>query len=304
MEFGATGVDGNAMEWLNMRDRWAFLPAIKPDPKRRLREVKKPPPVHFLHIGKTGGSAFKFAMQAAQDLDARVSVHLHRHEVVLREVFKATQSRDARVLIHLYPHRIVLRDVPEGEKFMFFLRDPITRFVSGFYSRQRKGWPLRPSGFWTPEEKEAFERFATPNQLALALSSDDPEEAGLARAAMRNIRHVRDGYWTWFESEEYFRSRVQDLFFIGFQESLAGDFEILKSRLGLPRRSALPNDEVKAHVNPRGLDRTLQDEAVRNLRRWYEEDFRFVNLCREMLRENPSIRAKRRRLRVRFRRRG
>lgn len=231
-------------------------------------------PVHFLHVGKTGGTAFKHAVRAAPPPPSRHVIHLH-------------------------PHRVVLRDVPEGERFLFFLRDPVTRFVSGFYSRQRESRP-RYRGKWSPEERVAFERFPTPDALALALSADDREEGMLAEAAMRSIRHVRDGYWKWFESEDYFRSRVRDLFFIGFQETLAGDFEILKSRLGLPARLALPDDAAEAHVAPPGLDRRLRAGAVENLRKWYEEDYRFLDLCREILRRNPWVRAKRRRLRERL----
>ena len=251
-----------------------ILPALRQHVKHRLRGAREPRPVHFLHIGKTGGTAIKFAINEAQSGETPFPIHLH-------------------------PHRFVLRDVPEGESFMFCLRDPVTRFVSAFYSRQREGRPRYP-GRWTPEEGEAFGRFKTAGALALALSSSDPEEAQFAHAAMRNIGHVRNGYWTWFENEEYFRSRERDLFFIGFQERLADDFEILKSKLGLPRHLALPGDDVQAHVNPRGLDRTLRDEAVANLHRWYAADFRFVDLCHELIQENPWIRAKGRRLRMRL----
>ena len=184
----------------------------------------------------------------------------------------------------------VIRPAPERNAMLRWRGRPEARPVH-FLSRQREGRP-RYAARWTPEEREAFERFATPGQLALALSSDDREEGEHAKAAMRNIRHVRDGYWKWFESEDYFRSRVRDLFFIGFQETLAGDFEILKSRLGLPGRLALPSDDVEAHITPRGLDRKLRAGAVENLRKWYEEDFRFVGLCREMIRRNPRLRAK------------
>ena len=64
-----------------------------------------------------------------------------------------------------------------------------------------------------------------------------------------------------------------------------------------PGRLALPDDAVEAHVTPPGVDRRLRAGAVENLRKWYEEDYRFLELCREILRRNRWIRAKRRRLR-------
>ena len=219
-----------------MRTERATRPAPQRDAMRRWLGRPGARPAHFLHVGKTGGTAFKHAVRAAP-------------------------PPPSRYVIRLQPHRVVFRDVPEGEKFIFFLRDPDTRFVNGFYSRQREVRP-RFRARWSPEEREAFERFATPDQLALALPSDDPVEGDHAKAAIRNIRHVREGYSKWFESEDCCRSRVQDLFFIGFQETLAGDSEILKSKLGLPGRLALPDDAAKAHATPPGLDRWLRGRLL------------------------------------------
>ena len=42
---------------------------------------------------------------------------------------------EAPDVVHLHRHAVRLRDVPVGEKFFFFVRDPVSRFVSGFHSR-------------------------------------------------------------------------------------------------------------------------------------------------------------------------
>ena len=149
--------------------------------------------IHFLHIGKTAGTAVKHALRP----------HLI----------------DAHRVILLSGHKVKLRDVPEGEKLFFFLRDPISRFVSGFYSRQRQGQP-RIFNPWTPVEAIAFGRFATPNELANALSSKDDELKLAAAHAMKSIGHVKSSYWDWFENEAYFTSRRPDILFVGFQESV------------------------------------------------------------------------------------
>jgi hypothetical protein len=220
------------------------------------------PCVHFLHLGKTGGSAVKYAIENCPN------PHLC-------------------YVIYLHPHETTLRDVPQGHKFFFFLRDPLSRFVSGFYSRQRQGQP-RYYMRWTPEEQAAFQRFASPDALGVALSSADPEERAAAEAAMRGILHVKDSYWKWFESRDYFLSRLPDLFFIGFQEQLADDFEVLRNKLFLPC-VALPEDDVFAHRNPPGLDRSLSPQAVANLRRWYADDYAFVELCHDIVRQRESV---------------
>lgn len=215
-------------------------------------------PVHFLHIGKTGGSAIKFAL-GKYPVDGQYALHLHKHGVRLS-------------------------DIPQGDQIIFAVRDPLSRFVSGFYSRQRQGQP-RIYSSWSPAEKKAFEYFSTPNQLAVALSSENPEEKEMALMAMRRIGHVNSSYWDWFKDEDYFRSRLKDIFFVGFQERLTEDFEILKRKLGMPENAKLPNDEVSAHKNPDGLDRKLTNEAVENLTRWYRDDYKFIYMCRQIMEE-------------------
>lgn len=209
--------------------------------------------VHLLHIGKTGGTAVKHAVKS----------------------YPVTNA----YLIRRHGHKTGLRQIPNGQRVVFFLRDPQTRFVSGFYSRLREGRP-RFNNPWTPDERSSFERFPTPNALALGLFSEDHEVRRHAEQAMRTIAHVRDSYMRWFESQEYFLSRLADVFYIGFQETLNDDFQQLKSKLGLPEALALPDDDILAHRSPADLNRALETEAVQNLRRWYADDYKFIEFCR------------------------
>ena len=230
------------------RARWKHAIAL---PWHRLRGRRV---VHLLHIGKTGGSALKAALA-----DRR--------------------SRTSVLLLHDHPTQ--LRSVPEGDAVAFFTRDPLTRFVSGFYSRQRKGRP-RYGVEWSEDEAQAFRRFATPNQLGVALSSEDASTREAAARAMRSIEHVRDSYWTWFESEAYFRRRAGDLLFVGAQETLVEDYARFCAKLGLDPVPELPRDDLAAHRNPQDLDRRLEPAAVANLQAWYREDYRFLALCRDL----------------------
>jgi hypothetical protein len=184
--------------------------------------------------------------------------------------------------IVLRKHTCKLQRVPPGEKVIFFLRDPVTRFVSGFYSRQRKG---RPGMFfpWHPLEKQAFSHFSTPNQLALALTSGEWRQQRRARRAMRHIMHVNMPICWWFGSPQDFQARLSDIFFVGFQESLAEDFMRLRVMLDLPETAALPKDEIKAHKNPAHLDRTLEPQAEANLKEWYQDDYKFIAYCQTQL---------------------
>jgi Sulfotransferase family len=212
-------------------------------------------PLHVLHVGKTGGTSLNHILVE------------HAGSARLRLIFGGHQLRVA--------------DVPVGELFMFVLRDPLTRFVSAFNSRLREGRP-RYHYPWREEERLAFAEFKTPDQLATALSSRDARERARARQAMTAIGHVNTHYTYWFGKESAFRKRLGDVFFIGFQEQLDDDFELLRTKLGLPAGLQLPRDATVAHRSPPGFAVELSEVAQTNLSRWYKDDLAFVELCRRL----------------------
>jgi hypothetical protein len=226
---------------------------------RRSRAEAAARRLHFLHIGKTGGTAVKQCLQDYAD------------------------GTDYELLLH--GHDVTLRDVARGEKILFVIRDPLTRFVSGFNGRLREDLP-RYHYPWKDAERIAFERFATPDDLARALSSDDREERLAAEHAMRNIGHVNTPYSYWFGDDRTFRKRLPDIFFIAVQDRLDDDFELLKRKLGFPADARLPSEETAAHRTPRGFSQYLSDEARANLELWYAKDVEFVELCGELA---PSL---------------
>jgi glycosyltransferase involved in cell wall biosynthesis len=213
------------------------------------------PRLHVLHLGKTGGTALKEALLGHLDVAAY------------------------RLLLH--GHDVTLAHVPVGERFMFVVRDPVTRFVSAFNGRLREDRP-RYHYRWRDEERDAFAVFTTPDELASALSASDAAVRTRAEAAMRGIGHVNTSYWTWFLSEEAFLARRDDIYFIAIQEQLDEDFNLLKRKLGLPEEARLPRDPLSAHRTPRGYDDHLSDVARANLERWYESDLAFYRVCREL----------------------
>ena len=210
----------------------------------RFRRSRRP--LHLLHIGKTGGTA-------------------------VRTAIGGRKTRDYDVVVH--GHDDTLPDVPAGDQVIFFVRDPVTRFVSAFYSRQRQGRPLTFHP-WTEGEEKAFTTFSGPGDLARALASGDEPP----RDAMAAIRHVREPLSKWLVDEDYLRSRLEDVYFVGSQEQLDEDFVRLKEMLGLPARIRLPSDDVAAHRNPRGLDYALDDVAVQNVRSWYAGDYALLDV--------------------------
>lgn len=213
-------------------------------------------PLHFLHIGKSGGTAVKHALRPFASIEHLI----------------------------LHPHSVRLSDIPVGERVFFVLRDPLTRFVSAFYSRQREGRP-RYVVPWNPEEAATFGRFRTPNELANGLSSISAAERNKAERAMRARSQINYRYWDWLVSPAYLQSRAADILFIGLQEHLTADFAIMRGLLAVPDSVQLPDDDTDAHRNPASLDRTLDAQAVRNLKARHREDYIAMRECQRLARE-------------------
>src|SRR2546422_4622972 len=127
-------------------------------------------PIHVLHVGKTGGTALNHVLDEYQ--------HLSRYQPVFRG------------------HEATLTDIPAGERYLFVIRNPLSRFVSAFNSRLREGRP-RYHYPWRDEERVAFAIFATPDELATALSSGDPMRREQAERAMGGIGHLNTPYSFW-----------------------------------------------------------------------------------------------------------
>ena len=163
----------------------------------------------------------------------------------------------------------------------FFLRDPVARFESGFYSRKTKGRP-RYDEPWGPFEYRAFSRFESANDLAEALSDSDDATRHRAKNAMQSIRHVNSSFWDWFGDRELLESRQDAVIFYGFQESLNEDFERLKGVLGLPPDLSLPQKDDAASYSADKTGRTpLSEKAIENIKNWYQADYEFIDLCKK-----------------------
>ncbi len=152
---------------------------------------------------------------------------------------------------------------PQVTRSLFFLRVPISRFVSGFFQSATAGsatllYPL------ALRKKIAFDHFHLPNQLALALFDGG---LGARESLRRNEKYPpREGFiLRWLEHERYFDLSADDILFIGLQENLATDFEALKSKNSFPTNLASLDDDLSSHRTPSDVDRSLQGKAVNDL---------------------------------------
>lgn len=211
------------------------------------------PTISVLHIGKTGGTALKDGLVSYMRRMGDGRFALHSHDDTLEAIWAADPRRPV----------------------FFTVRDPLTRFVSGFNSRFRHGRP-RYDVAWTDGEAVAFSRFASPNALGEALS--DAECRDVAVAAMSQIRHVNTALVDWLVSPGYLEQHVDKIVYIAHQSDLTAEEAQICEALGVPA-PLLATDDIGAHRTPADMTTGLSDLAKANLAQWYAPDFAVYGWC-------------------------
>ena len=212
----------------------------------------------ILHNRKTAGTALKEVIYQQKQRTPRMSMQCFEHDMTFPR------------FVQTYP----------DAKAIFFIRDPISRFISGFYSRMREGKP-RYHYPWSAGERRAFKRFQHPNELAEALSSWNIVKRYAAYAAMNAIGHVRHRYTAFLGTRAFLASAVERIAFIGHQPDFEADLARLRKLLQIDEDILAPQDAVRAHRNPDVADKQLSSIAVANLQKWYRQDIEIYKWCLE-----------------------
>lgn len=219
----------------------------------------KPRPIHFLHIGKCGGTAVKDLAKRINKLSEGPSIVTHGHS-------------------------IKLKDLPNADPYFFAIRNPVTRFYSAFYMRKRKEQP-RLYREWKDGERDAYENFPEANDLAENLFAETPL-GHHAFAAMQNIGHMSYQH-TWFNIREMLQVRLP--LCILRQERLADDVKYLLAKLNVAADLALPQDDKSAHRGDYSASPQPSEVAIRNLKRWYAVDLEYYRLVNEWIEQHQKI---------------
>jgi hypothetical protein len=216
------------------------------------------PPICLLHIGKTGGS-------------------------FLRSIIRHNAGRgrtDLRLLPHQGNATSSAKRHGADRRLAFVIRDPETRFVSGFLSRMRQGRPTYEFN-WSAEEAAAFMWFATPDQLAVALGSDDARMQSAARFAMRSIEHLNFDYSYYFRSAEALAEERDRIAMCIDLPRLSARLDEVMERLGFDSYEMPP--EPRHHANPAPLP-ALSEAGRTALRAYWAEDWAIYEAALEVAR--------------------
>lgn len=215
--------------------------------------------IHYLHIGKTAGTQIKFL---SEKIDRQLD--------------------DTRIILH--KHHVDFNALPKDDAYFFSIRHPQTRFVSGFYSRKRKGAP-RHFSEWSAHEERVFTEFEHANDLAEALSN--PRKATSALCAMKTILHTAKMQVSWFDGAGYFLDVRPPLHIIR-QEHFEKDLASFSAKIGLPSAPEIATDPVKSHKNSYEGIPPLSPLAKENLAKWYDQDVQFYKMCSDWVENNSA----------------
>jgi Sulfotransferase family len=228
--------------------------------------------VHFVHVSKAGGTALRYAIRAAR-------------------LTAGGQLVSPWGEVWGHDHRFHFSDVGPDDKAVLALRDPVSRFLSSYYSRLRKGAP-RYLIEWNKGERQSFEWFPTPQALVDALAEPSGELRERGEFAMRSIHHVNRPMTHWTGKPSYLRKHIDKVLYVARQETLDDDWERLKDLLDLPRGQMLPHDPVDAHRTEYDRDVEISEKGLAALRSWYADDYELLEIGEEVrqgrVRPRPS----------------
>ncbi|MEP3347322.1 MAG: hypothetical protein ABJN34_07275 [Litoreibacter sp.] len=214
------------------------------------------PPTCMLHIGKTGGS-------------------------YMRSILKYNEDRWTRPL-HLLGHGGTLKGSAKrfgnDRQLAFVVRDPLTRFTSAFYSRQRQGRPTYQSP-WSAEEAVAFLWFETAEELALALGSKHEREKSAALFAFSAIQHLKMDLRHYLGGIGPLMAERENIAVCVDLADLDAHLPAIMQKLGLENYDMPP--KPKTHTAPAPLP-SLSTQAETSLRAHWAEEFELYDVACEI----------------------
>ena len=206
--------------------------------------------LQFLHIGKAGGNSIKFAFEKGLETNGH-------------------QATGGQKFIKTWGHKYKLGFFADDVEYIVNVRDPVSRFNSGFYSRKRMGKPKKDVPH-TLFEHIAFRNFSHANELAEALSDSSVLRRMNAAIAMTTIGHVSQLLCSWFTVESLQKHPPFAVLELGTLEACMNDLARKLSVDGFQ----LPKDNFHSHANDYSETVPLSDRARANLELWYAEDYK------------------------------
>nr|WP_256359555.1 sulfotransferase family 2 domain-containing protein [Synechococcus sp. UW106] len=236
----------------------------------------KPKKIAYLHIGKCAGTT-------------------------LYEYFKNNKDTD---ITYLHMKRIEISEAEDYE-FIFFIRHPISRFVSAFNHSKRivefdmsklninhlnhdnsyapkriKRKMLHGGVAFSKKYDQLTRHFKSANDLAESLYCEDIQQRSKAQKLMSLPKeHLFKGIGWYLHNGELIKRFAQNIKFVGCVETIGKD---LQTACTLFKLDANPEQLTRKRTGLGSDQRQLSSAAIENLRHWYRDtDYQAIQLLHE-----------------------
>jgi hypothetical protein len=188
--------------------------------------IRSKKPLHFLHLAKTGGTTIRSAIGG--------------------RTLGKFRMRD-KIFWKYYPKVIFHSDVPQSfeklSNLVFFIRDPIARYQSGFEYAKRilisNEKTVHKESFADDPAKRKqleflFEQFSSFEEWIHCLSkTQDNVKYHFATSLKEAIPVLRMDYTYYFKDVQNVRTHSSKVIFIGSQETFTDDIKALYNLIGI-----------------------------------------------------------------------
>lgn len=212
----------------------------------------------LLHIGRTGGTSLGTLIRRLKADDEHLGITKLGPRWTLLNALKSKSN----------------------SQIGFVIRDPVSRFVSGFNSRRRSGRPAQGRE-WNTHEAVVYAFFPTANDLAESLCSDDERLKSAAQYAMKSIIHLRRGYSHYLRGLGFLEKHKDRIYCVCNLDDLNNCLYDFFAPLGVNEEKVRRQFQ---HLH-RGTDATppLSELALRNLKIAWKKEFEIYEYCRKQL---------------------
>ena len=159
-------------------------------------------------------------------------------------------------------------------KFIFFVRDPIKRFISAFTFSMI-------DDYFKKQDCSKFRLlfgndFKTPNDLAESIYGDCPIKQNTAQNAMKQIYHM-ESIKRYLISDDNIKQQKNNILFVGRFEHFQKDSTELCTLLGIDIPNNIPHFHNLSEKHSHYKDLCyLSEKAKDNLKMWYKDDYNLI----------------------------
>lgn len=222
----------------------------------------------LIHVAKCGGLNLLHKIEKNHNIKIK-EIHEHHYQKHIKKIYNNNKN-----------------------EYILLLRDPITRFISGFFywfklykkfiNTGKVFKKIKDSHYYTIKlyhKKKFFEFFDTPNKLAESLDSSNNTIKNLGNKFMRNIKLNNHGFFYYLINKKFINLIYPRIKYVIKQEKYNDDFNLFYDNfckdMNLKKKN-LNLDKIINNTNEFNNLKFLSDRAKKNLKSYFKRDYKIL----------------------------